>query len=1027
MKAFLTQTLFIIFFSQVVWGAAPINDVCANATVLTSSPSCSYISGTVAEATGSGSGCSGNPNDDVWYTFTATSTQHTISVISSTEFDAVIEMLSACNGTLQYCINNTYEGAEELLFARNLTIGSTYIFRVYHVSAQVPATTTFQVCLTATPVPANDNCANATNITVSNSCNAINGMVMGASQSLAACSGAADDDVWYSFSAASANTTIRVNGASGFDPVVELFSDCSGTSITCMDARADRTEEILATGLTVGQVYYVRVYHFNLDFPPIPEFTICIFNTPQVPVNDNCSNAISLVPSATCNLISGTTLGATESLSGCSGNANDDVWYSFTPTVASVDIQVIASPTFDPVIELFSGCGTGSITCEDNSGAGSDELISINGLTVGATYYFRVYHYSINQIDEPDFEVCVRNRAVAPPPANDDCANALLLSQGSECVPVEGSTYGATQSFTGCTGNANDDVWFRFQPTSTNPILEVTGLSGFDAVLHVLDACNGNTLACLNNKGSGNSEVYKSSGLTIGATYYARVYHATASKPDTSSFRICLKDAPPVPSNDECPNATALVVNATCVAVNGTTLGASQSLSGCQGLADDDVWYSFTATDDSITIRAEGSIGFDAVIELFDACGGMSLGCTDQTGSGGVERLYATSLTIGSVYKFRIYHYSDEAIAPAQFSVCVTETPPAPANDQCNMAIALTPATTCTPVTGTSESATQSLPGCIGNANDDVWYSFNATQTRMLIEAQGGNEYNPVLEIFDGCAGASILCADNTFSGDKESLYASTLTIGNTYYLRIYHAYQLTPENAMFNICVSEVAAPANDACSGAQAITVNDYCAYTDGTLTGATSTSPACLGTIGADVWYSFTAPSQQVQISALGSLFFDAVTEVLDACSGASLACTNEVGNGMEEITSLTGLTTGNTYYLRIYHNGSQAPSSTTFSVCAVDLIASTETTRLETNLAQVYPNPTQEKVMVKFPQGSVLQGYRLLSALGTPVLTKEQTYSSEAMIPLNGIPDGVYMLELKFNGEVQYLRLCVSAAP
>ena len=39
---------------------------------------------------------------------------------------------------------------------------------------------------------------------------------------------------------------------------------------------------------------------------------------------------------------------------------------------------------------------------------------------------------------------------------------------------VEATTFSATQSQAGCTGNADDDVWFKFTANRTNYVLDVT-------------------------------------------------------------------------------------------------------------------------------------------------------------------------------------------------------------------------------------------------------------------------------------------------------------------------------------------------------------------------------------------------------------------------------------------------------------------------------------------------------------------------------------------------------------------------
>jgi hypothetical protein len=82
---------------------------------------------------------------------------------------------------------------------------------------------------------------------------------------------------------------------------------------------------------------------------------LCVTSLPTPPANDNCAGAVNIASGAACTLTAGTTAGATQSLAGCVGTANDDVWYSFTPTTTGQSITINASAGFDPVVQIFSG------------------------------------------------------------------------------------------------------------------------------------------------------------------------------------------------------------------------------------------------------------------------------------------------------------------------------------------------------------------------------------------------------------------------------------------------------------------------------------------------------------------------------------------------------------------------------------------------------------------------------------------------------------------------------------------------
>ena len=82
--------------------------------------------------------------------------------------------------------------------------------------------------------------------------------------------------------------------------------------------------------------------------------TIVLFN--GFGQSDGCSAATSITMNATCVPTAGTTTGATQTIAGCAGTSDDDVWYQFTATATAVQIIVTAGDaSFDPVVQLFSG------------------------------------------------------------------------------------------------------------------------------------------------------------------------------------------------------------------------------------------------------------------------------------------------------------------------------------------------------------------------------------------------------------------------------------------------------------------------------------------------------------------------------------------------------------------------------------------------------------------------------------------------------------------------------------------------
>ena len=160
-----------------------------------------------------------------------------------------------------------------------------------------------------------------------------------------------------------------------------------------------------------------------------------------------------------------------------------------------------------------------------------------------------------------------------------------------------------------------------------------------------------------------NEKTHQFDSLQVGQTYYIRVY--TDDDLLHTEFNICIGTPPQPPGSDDCNNAVALTINTdlTCDnAIAGTTAGATQSLTGCGGIADDDIWYEFVATANSHRVTVS-EVTEDIVLEFFTgSCNDLTaLVCVDDASGGEIHQL--NNLTIGDIYRFRIYTYHALRIA----------------------------------------------------------------------------------------------------------------------------------------------------------------------------------------------------------------------------------------------------------------------------------------------------------------------------------------------------------------------------
>lgn len=531
--------------------------------------------------------------------------------------------------------------------------------------------------------------------------------------------------------------------------------------------------------------------------------------------SDDCSTATPVSSGTVCSFIAGTTAGATQSMPGCAGTADDDVWCKFTATSISHSLAVTGSSNFSPVFEVFSGsCGSlVSLDCNDNASYGGTASTHLTGLSIGSVYYFRVYHY-YSGYGSGSFTVCLTEGTA---PVNDECVNALPLTSSPVCSPVAGTSSWASQSMSSCAGNADDDVWYKFTASAVSHSLAVTGSSNYSPVFEVFSGSCGSltSIDCNDNAFTGGVGTSHLSGLSVGSTYYVRVYHYYSGS-GSDTFTICLMDAP-APANDDCGSAISISGSSSVCAtpVAGTSLFANESMPACAGNADDDVWYQFTASAASHSLEVTGSSGYDAVVEIFSgSCGSLtSLSCNDNSGGGGTEQVHFGNLTIGNIYYFRVYHYYAGS-GTNTFSVCLTTPDQQPVNDDCSGAttLSVTPNCQITPTVVSSMGATQSLPACAGTADDDVWFKFTATAANETIDVTADATTDAVVELFSGSCGSlnPLSCSDQTGNGQTESLNSPVLTVGQTYYFRVYDYHAAGGKTFTVSVVTRELSAMAS-------------------------------------------------------------------------------------------------------------------------------------------------------------------------------------------------------------------------
>jgi gliding motility-associated-like protein len=212
---------------------------------------------------------------------------------------------------------------------------------------------------------------------------------------------------------------------------------------------------------------------------------------------------------------------------------------------------------------------------------------------------------------------------------------------------------------------------------------------------------------------------YTATGLSAGTAYVFYV-RAICSSTDSSAWSALNFAALPV--NDECSNATFAIVNQNlnCVQTTpGTLSGATASLptTTCPGVANDDVWFSFTAT--AVThIISFNNVSLPAPTLNYAIFSGTDCGTLTQVGCNS-----GANLIPGTTYFIRVY----SATAVPQFTtfnLCIGTLP-------CTEAPAFCTGQTVTYANATNVPSLGTI-GCLGTSPNPAFFFLQVNQAGPL-------------------------------------------------------------------------------------------------------------------------------------------------------------------------------------------------------------------------------------------------------------------------------------------------------
>ena len=641
---------------------------------------------------------------------------------------------------------------------------------------------------------------------------------------------------------------------------VEITRMGSAESYTIADDQLSTPQQVTGLG-TVTFGPYPTGTHVNFTITNDQDDYCIITGSTEFHCNDLCAAAYTLLtnPGSECtNMLNGSTAEAgvsIENFSICDFTVARDVWFAFEATnsihhIELSNIVTVLGQWGQLKFEVLEGtCGSlSSLVCSNYTNE------NIGGLTIGETYYIRVFNSSYE--NGLTFDICITTPPDAP--VNDVCTMAIDLpvsSAGTCDNMVLGTTISALRSPENTCFGYYNDVWYSFTPENTGyyefELALLTGNPWGTSMSYWTGECGNLSLASDCNETPTMAQY-----VVAGETTYIMI-RSQQGEPGVE-FSLCAR---PIltPANNSC-STPVLFLESTDASGNNLVIdnnaGATHTFGTCYSNIYEELWYTFTPnfTGDYMFNFSiiDGGYSYYAIFED---------DCDDFTLAGGLFSCYNSepgmiTVVAGTAYKVAI-HGPD----PATYKFFVYPVNPPPANDNCATPDILTESaeSMCEhAVSGNTHSASSTSGSECGAGDYDVWYSFTPANTGYyqfdLTKTAG--TYATSMALFSGDCGAlvqeSVNCDNVSMIESVEAGVAYTLVVKSD-------SQGGVAGGVEFNLCTYQVTPPANNECANATAF--DESADNTGGnTVSGtnelATYSGEACYGTSYTGVWYTFTA---------------------------------------------------------------------------------------------------------------------------------------------------------------------------
>ena len=386
-------------------------------------------------------------------------------------------------------------------------------------------------------------------------------------------------------------------------------------------------------------------------------------------------------------------------------------------------------------------------------------------------------------------------------------------------------------------------------------------------------------------------------------------------------------------ANPFCFAPINLTVGGPCV--NGTTCnGMGFVPSTCNTADNQGVWYSFVATDPSMTVAIDlitnSGCDFSSTVYAGICTSGIiEISCL--SGAPSDDSHILTGLVIGNTYSIEVsYNAAGGCGGPngsAEFCIAVDVTTGGVPNDEPCTATVLPVNVNCVYQTSTNDGATDTPgvtpPGCANYLGSDVWFSAVVPPNGAVdIGFLNGVLVDGGAAVYTGpdCSNLTLIaCDDDSGPVLMPGFNLFGLTPGSTIWIRVWE--HGNNNNGDFEICASIGTPPVgctvtNLSCALATSIIVDDPCVQ-GSTCNGGPPTLTSCNAAMTEGTWFTFVAtdPEMSVYINHVSNTGCYYASSVFSGSCGSLTELSCESGAPLNDAHVLSGLTIGDTYYVQV----------------------------------------------------------------------------------------------------------------